>query len=205
MDKERFIKKALKPVGHTMYVLGGGWNEEDTGAGETALSCGEGKLWRGFFEKAGRDYDYKKEKAPRECGLDCTGFVGWAIYNSIAGEKRREGYVFKSDVFGQEMERLGLGEWSEDGSDAKRGDIMCKKGHVWICLGVMGDGSRLILHSSPPGVCVCGAPEGSMAHRKADEYMRQYPEWYGKFPVTHRGEDYLTGYGRVRIGVEFGV
>ena len=30
---ENLLKTALLPIGKTMYIYGGGWNEKDTGAG----------------------------------------------------------------------------------------------------------------------------------------------------------------------------
>lgn len=199
MKREDFIKTALKPVGQTMYVLGGGWNEEDTGAGKEAVTLGVDEGWKRFYEKCTKDYDFKKVKAPRKSGLDCTGFAGWAIYNAIE-QKREGGYVFKSGEMGQRLAALGLGEWKESFGRYKRGDLFCKDGHVWICLDYFSDNSVLILHSSPPGVQVNGAPKESFAHRIADIYMREkHPDWHEKYPKTWRGEDYFKDYGRFRF------
>lgn len=33
-----FLKNALKPVGQTLYIYGGGWNEAQTGSGTEALT-----------------------------------------------------------------------------------------------------------------------------------------------------------------------
>lgn len=35
-----FLKNALKPVGQTLYIYGGGWNEAQTGSGTEALTLG---------------------------------------------------------------------------------------------------------------------------------------------------------------------
>lgn len=43
-----FLITAKAPLGHTMYVWGGGWNEEDTAAGEEARSIGESPRWQEF-------------------------------------------------------------------------------------------------------------------------------------------------------------
>lgn len=198
MDIYKLLKCALKPVGSTMYVWGGGWNDSDTAAGAEAVTIGADKRWRRFFEKCGPDYDFKKEAAPRSCGLDCSGYVGWSIYNALNSESGNEGYVFSSGTVGYRLEALGLGECS-DHVTYRPGDILFKNGHVWFCMDHFTDGSVLILHSSPPGVMVNGAPKGSMAHKRADQYMQGFPQWYEKYPVTFRGEDYLHGYKRFRF------
>lgn len=37
---QNFLTIAMQPVDQTMYVWGGGWNEEDTGAGQDARRIG---------------------------------------------------------------------------------------------------------------------------------------------------------------------
>ena len=48
---KNFLKTALMPVGKTMYVWGGGWNKEDTGAGIEAVSIGLSPNWEKFTRK----------------------------------------------------------------------------------------------------------------------------------------------------------
>ena len=43
-----FLRTALLPVGSTMYVYGGGWNEADTGAGIEAVTLGVSAEWAEF-------------------------------------------------------------------------------------------------------------------------------------------------------------
>ena len=86
-----FIKTALEPLGTTMYIYGGGWNEEDTGAGIEARTIGLSKEWEEFAKKQTssynyKDYDYKKDVSVIHLGLDCSGFVGWALYNTLETE-----------------------------------------------------------------------------------------------------------------------
>ena len=50
LSLERFLEIAIEPVGQTMYVWGGGWNEEDTGAGVEAVTIGVSDHWASFFE-----------------------------------------------------------------------------------------------------------------------------------------------------------
>ncbi len=187
------------PVGSTMYVWGGGWNDEDTGAGQSAVTIGIDKRWESFFKKCGSDYDFKTCGAPRACGLDCSGFVGWSIYNAINTENNLEGFVFKSRIIGYKLADMGMGECIENFSERRKGDILFNDGHVWICMESFSDGSVEIIHSSPPGVMVNGAPRGSIAHEKADKYMRRFHEWYKKYPVTFRNEDYLKNYKLFRF------
>ena len=75
------------------------------------------------------------------------------------------------------------------------GDIVSMEGHVWISLGTCEDGSVLLVHSSPPGVSVCGTSikqldgsangttlSESMAIHLAMEYMeKHHPEWQKKY------------------------
>ena len=45
-----FLKNALKPVGQTLYIYGGGWNEAQTGSGTEALTLGFSKEWKSFYD-----------------------------------------------------------------------------------------------------------------------------------------------------------
>lgn len=45
MTLENLLKTALLPIGNTMYIYGGGWNEEDTGAGIEAMTIGVSHKW----------------------------------------------------------------------------------------------------------------------------------------------------------------
>ena len=49
-DISNVISNALKPVGKTLYVWGGGWNEADNGSGETSLYIGVWPQWEQYFE-----------------------------------------------------------------------------------------------------------------------------------------------------------
>ena len=43
---KNLLKTAIKPVGKVLYVYGGGWNQEDNGAGRPAKTIGLYPLWR---------------------------------------------------------------------------------------------------------------------------------------------------------------
>lgn len=77
-------------------------------------------------------------------------------------------------------------------------------GHVYMVVGSCKDGSMVFLHSSPPGVTLCGTttPSGktnSQAVKLARKYMKKYyPVWYKKFGDCSRGISYLTDYHQMR-------
>ncbi len=154
---------ALQPVGNTMYVWGGGWNEEDDGAGYETRRIGVSPQWKQFADEQDADYDFKKTRYQIHDGLDCSGYVGWVIYNVFEDCSGRAGYVMPASYMAWEFAGMGWGRYTpaEQVRDWKAGDIMSAKGHVWIALGMCEDGSVLLLHASPPGVTLCGTPGGS--------------------------------------------
>ena len=206
---KQFISKALVPLGSTMYIYGGGWNESDTGAGGSARAIGASPCWKSFFESCRSDYDFRTCGGSRTSGLDCTGYIGWAVYNLFNDTDGKKGYVFKSSVLGERLSALGLGSVTDERYiDSRRcGDIFYseKHFHAYIAIGEYTDGSVLLLHSSPPGVMLSGTTSalgkyGSLAQRAAALYMAEHcPEWVKKYPCSDRGIDYLHGYKRFRF------
>ena len=77
---EKFLKSSMEPVGQTMYVWGGGWNKEDTAAGEETKTIGVSRQWKTFFEEQDSNYNYENTLYQIHDGLDCSGYVGWVIY-----------------------------------------------------------------------------------------------------------------------------
>ena len=197
-----FLKTALLPCGHTLYVWGGGWNEEDTGAGEDALTIGESPRWRSFFEENASGYDYTEHRFSHGDGLDCSGYIGWVLYNTME-YSRPEGYVMKSTSVAQTLSAMGLGSCiTHGGTDICRpGDIVSMEGHVYISLGTCEDGSIVLLHSSPQagvqisGTCVPGSSvEKGLAWAIADAAMqRHYPQCHALFGTKLCGVLYFTG------------
>lgn len=66
----------------------------------------------------------------------------------------------------------------EDIKNFKAGDIMDKPGHVYMVVCPCSDGSVVFVHSSPPGVHICGTvtPDGnkqSKAVALAKNYMKK--------------------------------
>ena len=203
---KKFLLTALKPVGSTMYVWGGGWNDEDNGSGCDATTIGVSRQWKKFFKKQNSSYNYRNTRFQIHDGLDCSGYVGWCIYNILEVESGQPGYVMLAQNMAKNFASRGWGSYTAAGNvrDYQAGDIMSSSGHVWIVVGRCEDGSVVILHSSPPGVQLAGTPtpggrQNSQAVTLARNYMQKYfPEWYGKFPDCARGSSYLTSYGQMR-------
>lgn len=207
---KNFLKTALAPVGSTMYVWGGGWNKADTGAGKDARTIGLSPAWRDFASGKTSSYDYKNYRYQIHKGLDCSGYVGWCVYNVLNTKNNEKGYVSSASGQAKKFSGLGFGSYrkADQITDYRAGDIMSSTcsccGHVWIAVGQCADGSVVLLHSSPSGVQLNGTvtPKGSknsQAVRLAAKYMKKYyRSWYQRFPKMDRGISYLTHYGQMR-------
>jgi hypothetical protein len=203
---KRFLQTAMEPVGTTMYVWGGGWNEADTGAGEEACTIGVSPLWESFFQKQTSAYNYNNTRYQIHNGLDCSGYVGWCIYNSLNTTSGQAGYVMSASKMAKNFADRGWGSYTASASvqNYKAGDIMSSSGHVYIVVGQCSDGSVVIVHSSPPGVQLSGTPSrtgntNSEAVKLAQTYMKTYyPDWYAKYPNCAKGSSYLSGYAQMR-------
>lgn len=205
-----FLKSAIAPVGSVMYVWGGGWNEEDTAAGKEAKTTGLSKSWRSFSKTQKADYNYRNHRYQIHDGLDCSGYVGWCVYNVMNTQNNQSGYVMSASVQAKKFAGLGFGSYrpASKVKNYKAGDIMSSTcsccGHVWIVIGQCRDGSVVLVHASPPGVQINGTttPSGkknSQAYRLAKKYMKKYyPAWYKKYPDVSRGPAYLSHYGQMR-------
>ncbi len=192
---DRLLTTAMMPVGQTMYIYGGGWNEPDTGAGPEAVSIGLSPRWKEYADAQNSSYDYRKTRYQIHDGLDCSGYIGWLVYNSLNEENGHDGYV--SQRPNEIMISKGLG-YTVDTNTPKPGDIcVMGRSHVWLSLGCCEDGSILLAHSSPPGCSICGTllPDGSrsQAVRLAESVMRtHFPEWYNRYPNCTRNYSYIT-------------
>lgn len=200
-----FLRIAVMPAGQTMYVWGGGWNEADTGAGMEAVTLGLSPRWAEFAGAQDSSYNYKNTRYQIHDGLDCSGYVGWAIYNVMEAENSRPGYVYPSTKMAESLADRGLGTYipAADVTQWLPGDIMSMKGHVWIAVGMCDDGSVLLLHASPPGVIFSGTTlpdgSGSQATRLAQRIMgERYPDWYSRYPHCARSHSYLIGSSAMR-------
>ncbi len=198
-DLSDLLFNALAPVGKTLYVWGGGWNEEDTGSGVEARSIGLSDNWKKFFDaKARPDYDYRLHRYRIHDGLDCSGYIGWTVYNTLESQSGGEGYVTSASRMANALESRGFGYCLP----AKRsvfslpGDIVSMPGHVYLSLGCADDGSVLLLHASPPGISFCGTSQSSkesMADALARQVMEQiYPSYASLFPYRSRDHETYT-------------
>lgn len=207
---KNFLKVAIAPVGLTMYVWGGGWNHADTKAGYTARRIGQYSKWSDFAAKQDASYDYQKYRYQIDKGLDCSGYVGWTVYNILNSKSRKRGYVFSASRQARVLANFGFGTYKDARYvlDYKPGDIMssgCRCcNHVWIVIGMCKDGSVVLVHASPQGVQINGTftkfgDEHSEAIALARFYMEKYyATWYGRFPRVSCGLSYLTHYGQMR-------
>lgn len=207
----RLLKTALLPVGETLYIWGGGWNQEDDGAGEDAKRLGLSPKWKLFFEEQDAAYDYTQHCYERGNGLDCSGYMGWVLYNTLYDQSRYPDYVAKAGKQPRMLEKRGFGfvTKAENVFDWQPGDIMGShsQGHIYMVLAVCGDGSLVIVHSSPPGVQVSGTVnrmgrKESQAAKKAEEFMKRYHTlWYQRYGIVVKDREYLTEYDRFRWNV----
>ena len=204
---ERTLKNllctALRPVGETLYVYGGGWNEEDTGASKEAVSIGLPRSWLDFFRQQSDTYDYKDfypingRNQYGWAGADCSGYLGWALYNVMNKSSGGAGYVSPSTGMAHRLaEQYGFGRWTQAGEPFRPGDLFSMRGHVWLCVGVCRDGSLVILHSTPspsrtghPGggvqLSALSDKENCQALSLARHYMRVCcPEWSARYDAV---------------------
>lgn len=203
------LEKALYPLGNTMYIWGGGWNEEDTGAGVEAVSIGVSDRWAEFAKSCDSSYDYNNTRYQIHDGLDCSGYIGWLVYNVFNDEDGKEGYVMSSSKMASAFADYGWGVLTPacDVTDWSAGDIMSMEGHVWMSLGMCSDGSVLLIHASPPGVRICGTlkSDGSSSEAVsiAQRYMSEYyGSWYERYPECSVPASYLTKSSRFRWNQE---
>ena len=203
---KNLLQTALAPVGSTMYVWGGGWNKADTAAGTEAKRVGLSPSWRTFAKGKTSSYDYRNYRYRIHNGLDCSGYIGWCVYNVLNTQDRKKGYVYPASKQAKKYADFDFGTYREPGKvkDYRAGDIMSSATHVWMVVGECADGSVVLLHASPSGVQLNGTttPSGkveSQAYRLAVRYMKKYyKSWYQKYPNVSRGTSYLSGYGQMR-------
>lgn len=196
----------LEPVGKCLYVYGGGWNEEDTGAGTEAVTKGVSPQWEKFYNENDSGYDFETTRYQIHDGLDCTGYVGWVMYQLFGDKYSSSGYVFPSSAVARNYASL-FGSTvipREEIVTRKSGDIMATRGHVYIVVGQCDDGSVVILHASVPSVSLAGTADkdgnpDSKAARLAKQYMETYfPEEAAKYQNYLRDNpDYLNNYDEI--------
>lgn len=212
IDIASVIKNAGEPVGKTLYVWGGGWNAADNGSGETAVNIGLWPEWESYFNRNRQGYSYRPgqsawrqgERQWRFYGLDCSGYIGWLLYNSVHKGRNAAGYVVDAEQIAASLTTYGYGTVTacSPSSTFKPGDIISMSGHCYLVLGQCSDRSVLLVHSTPNGgVQVSGTVNGgssSQASRLAQSFMQQnYPTWWASFGGEGRqsvsASSYLNG------------
>ena len=174
---KNFIATAFQPVGTALYVFGGAWDYQDVGTAFEGRTIGLSKDWIKFFDEQTVNYTYRDDNKKNEtyypfngfnqyfyAGIDCSGFVGWAIYNTLNTESLAGiGFVMYASDIANFMSQLEYGNWihrvkgwSDEKPDYKLwanevrvGDIISTNGHVMIVLAKCDDGSFIIIHSTP--------------------------------------------------------
>ncbi|MDO4803758.1 MAG: RICIN domain-containing protein [Lachnospiraceae bacterium] len=176
---------SVQPAGKVLYIWGGGWG----GIGSDTARIGILPTWTTFYNnhaKAG--YDYTQYRMQYGMGLDCSGFVGWAVYNTLYDRDGVEDLVESSS--GAAAAYINRGWCYDSGRPFKPGDIVSRSGHVWLSLGTCADGSVLIMHSTPEGCQLSGT--GDIAVELAQKYMKKVsPNW--PFRIRNNGSGYLDG------------
>jgi cell wall-associated NlpC family hydrolase len=205
---KNLLKTALMPAGETLYVLGGGWNVQDDGGGVPSTTIGQYPAWRKFYESHDKTYSPNDHKHETENGLDCSGFVGWTVYNVMNTKSGSKSFVTHAENMARNFANMGFGTYKDKTkvADYKPGDIMSSetKGHVFISVGKCLDGSIIFMHSSSNGVQINGSvdPNGnqnSEAVELATKYMSKYAtDWNKKFPNYVKDGFYLTEYNQMR-------
>lgn len=217
---KNLLATALEPVGTSLYIYGGAWDWQDAGSSVQATTIGLPKSWVDFFQAHDADYTYKKEDDPAHSyywrgyneyyfgGPDCSGYIGWVIYNLMNTESGNQGYVMSASNMAASFAEAGWGQLiSGSVKDFRPGDIFSMSGHVWMCLGTCSDGSVVFLHSTPSD-SKTGQPGGGVqlsaldpngnsdcqAYQLASYYMTTYyPQWSERYDAVLRDyESYTT-------------
>lgn len=215
-----FLQNAVKPLGSTLYVWGGGWGDMTLGGHISARTIGVYPEWKRFFDSQNAGYSYTSTLYRSELGLDCSGYVGWCLYNTLNTKSGNNGYVELAQHMARDFAARGWGKYISryKVKDWKPGDIMSSDcsdcGHVWISLGTCEDGSVVILHSTggnSGGVQLSGTPtpsgkSNSQAANLAMKYMKKYcPKWCGRYTKSYKshlkGNSYLSHYCQMRWDV----
>lgn len=202
----QLLKTAVRPVGTTLYIWGGGWNEDDTGGGVESVTLGISPAWQEFFSSQDATYDYQAHEFEIHNGLDCSGYMGWLVYNAMETEDNQTSYVTNASEQPALFEERGLGNIQEEKAEDELlpGDIFYASDHIYMLVKAFGDGSRLIIHATVPGVQFSGTPDAqgnqdSEAARWAGRIMEEYfPDYFARYPSVYVDPSYNT-YARFRF------
>mgnify|MGYP002519661161 CR=1 FL=1 len=113
-------------------------------------------------------------------------------------------------------ENLSESDYADIVSSLKPGDIVSIAGHVYMVVGVCGDGSVVIIHSSVTP-SVTGEEAGGVqlsaisingtydtdceAYSLACEYTANYPEWESRYPVVMENPQIYFNFTNQNTGI----
>lgn len=196
----RFLNAAIAPVGSTLYVWGGGHDVYKDG---DAMRSGVNPKWKTFYDSQNSSYDYTQYRNAYQKGLDCSGLVGWSIYNAFYTKSNQNPYMSQSTAFPTFLTNKGLGTHKTvSGGTFTPGDIVSMTGHVWIVLGMCSDESVVIVHATPPMLQISGTVDkngnaNSEAVKLAKAYMNKYyPGVCSRYNLSICGNKYLKNVDR---------
>ena len=220
---KNFLATAMEPVGTALYIYGGTWDWQDAASSNQASTIGLSQSWIDFFQSQNADYTYKNEANPSEsyyphnawnqyyyAGIDCSGYVGWSVYNLMNTENStvadNKGYVMSAtkqagvfasnegwgtmdmgDVLMDEttgkpwVDEDGDGRRIYEGHEFKPGDIFSMNGHVWISLGTCKDGSIVFMHSTPNTTNGAGVQISAIGPNKNCEAYKLANQYMNKY------------------------
>lgn len=187
---KNFLLNALLPVGNTLYIWGGGHDDAD------ASRYGVNPQWEKFFNTQDENYNYTEHRYEYGNGLDCSGYVGWAVHQVM-----KDWATTTSTIMPKYYYQKGWGSYKENDTSMKfqTGDIVSMSGHVWIVIGQCSDGSVVIMHATPPYVQISGTVSSSgstnsEAIQLAKKYMsKYYPVGYERYGNKIASKSYMTG------------
>ena len=191
---KNFLLGALQPVGSKLYIWGGGHDDAD------ATRKGVNPAWKTFYNSQSGSYDYNNYRFAYGKGLDCSGFVGWSIYQIMQNKSGGTNYTTLAESVASANASRGFGtlynqsKLSASGYEFVAGDLGCTAGHTWIVLGQCSDGSLVIVHSTPPCIQIAGTPTPNGDYSsKAIALAKQYMGTYYAGTVSKFGLGCATG------------
>ncbi len=219
---KNFLATAMEPVGTALYVYGGTWDWQDVNSSNQSMTIGLSQSWIDFFQSQDKTYHYKNPNPAESyyphnawnqyyyAGIDCSGYVGWSVYNLMNTENStvadNKGYVMSAtkqagvfasnegwgtmdmgDVLMDEttgkpwVDEDGDGRRIYEGHEFKPGDIFSMNGHVWISLGTCKDGSIVFMHSTPNTTNGAGVQISAIGPNKNCEAYKLANQYMNKY------------------------
>ena len=219
---KNFLATAMEPVGTALYVYGGTWDWQDVNSSNQSMTIGLSQSWIDFFQSQDKTYHYKNPNPAESyyphnawnqyyyAGIDCSGYVGWSVYNLMNTENStvadNKGYVMSAtkqagvfasnegwgtmdmgDVLMDEttgkpwVDEDGDGRRIYEGHEFKPGDIFSMNGHVWISLGTCKDGSIAFMHSTPNTTNGAGVQISAIGPNKNCEAYKLANQYMNKY------------------------